>query len=506
MQNTRGLFMPSIVSACALSFEFSNGRQLFKNLNFSLTSERTALIGPNGIGKTCLAQLLCGELEPTQGAIIRKQKITFFPQKQIPKPITVNEYLISHESWSLWHEQMLADINRETICTNLSGGEWMRVRLANTRDDQFLILDEPTNDLDQEGRSALIQFLKMRTEGILLISHDRLCLQLCSHFLELSNRGLTQFSGTWQEYKKHTADERERLNTSLKLATRERETIITNRLNLLTRQEKRNQQGAKKAAKRDMPKILIGARKRRAQATTGKINHQTLEQTQNAIGQAVIALNEVKVDPIMYINLIGHEIPTQKLVAAAKSFNVCFKNWIYQNDLNFSWRGPIRMAIHGKNGSGKSTLIKALMGNQFNNRGKIERGNLKTIYIDQQCSLLNDEKNILQNVQFFSGLDETKLRNELAKFLFTKDFVFQNGEKLSGGERLRAALACAFLSYDKPELLILDEPTNNLDLNNIEFLENLIRQFRGALIVVSHDETFLKNIEINEFFSLETKK
>ena len=146
------------------------------------------------------------------------------------------------------------------------------------------------------------------------------------------------------------------------------------------------------------------------------------------------------------------------------------------------------------------------MGPQFNARGKIERGNLKTIYIDQQCSLLNDEKNILQNVQFFSGLDETKLRNELAKFLFTKDFVFQNVEKLSGGERLRAALACAFLSYDKPELLILDEPTNNLDLNNIEFLENLIRQFRGALIVVSHDETFLKNIEINEIFSLETKK
>lgn len=494
--------MPSLLSAHGLSFELPNGRVLFKNLNFSLKNEISALIGPNGIGKTCLAQLLAGELEPSAGIINRQQGVTFFSQRQSPPKISVNEFLMAHEAWSLWREKLLDGIHRESFCSNLSGGEWMRVRLANTLDDQFLILDEPTNDLDQEGRQYLINFLTNRKEGTLVISHDRSCLQSCSHFLELSNHGLTELSGTWQDYSLFKENERAKMQKALEIATNEREAILTKRSNLKARQEKRNQEGAKKALRGGMPKILIGARQRQAQATTGKIDDQTFRQAQAAIQQAVTAFKDIKVDPMMYVDLIGHTVANQKLVAEAKNFNVYFQKWIYQNDLNFAWRGPIRKAIQGKNGSGKSTLIKSLLGHEFSTRGTIQRGNLKTIYIDQSCSMLDEQKNILENVCQFAATDKASVRNKLAQFLFVKDSVFQAVASLSGGERMRVALACAFLSHEKPELLILDEPTNNLDLPNIAFLENIIRQFCGALLIVSHDDFFLQNCNINEVFNV----
>ncbi len=161
------------------------------------------------------------------------------------------------------------------------------------------------------------------------------------------------------------------------------------------------------------------------------------------------------------------------------------------------------VAVMGPSGSGKSTLLKAIMRDAyFQTRGELRRGSLATLYLDQQCNLLDNTKSIFENVRENSHLSESEIRNGLAKFLFVKDRVFQAVQSLSGGERLRAALAKSFLGSEKPELLILDEPTNNLDLTNITFLENLIRQFRGALIIISHDNVFLRNCNVMEILEL----
>lgn len=157
--------MQSIVTASGVSFEVSNGRLLFQNLNFSLEPKLTALVGPNGVGKTCLAKILVGEAEPSTGVVRRHGSLTFFSQRQTPESITVDEYLALDYCWSTFGEKLLDGINRQTLCTNLSGGQWMRVRLTRVLDEQFLVLDEPTNDLDREGREALLQFLKERTSG-----------------------------------------------------------------------------------------------------------------------------------------------------------------------------------------------------------------------------------------------------------------------------------------------------------------------------------------------------
>lgn len=495
--------MQPLVTVSGLAFEFPNGRQVFSNISFSLDQKITGLVGPNGVGKTTLAQLLAAQLEPTSGHVQRHAPVTFFPQRCDPQPLSVEDYLSPTYTWSALGEELLEGIDRQSLCTRLSGGQWMRVRLACTLDDQYLILDEPTNDLDHQGRLVLLEFLRRRKGGVLLISHDRECLGLCAHILELSPQGLTSFGGDWEFYLEQKINERAGLAHALEKAKRDRDAAVVSRNELRARQEKRNRQGQKQAARGGMPKILIGARKNKARATTGKIDAQTLERKAESIREAHQALSALKVDPIMYAELFGSTLPEQKLVAEAVGYNIRYNNWIYETDLNFVWRGNIRISLKGKNGSGKSTLLKAILGQKFETRGQLKTAELTTLYIDQRCESLVDELSIFENVRATASLSESEIRSGLAKFLFTKESIFQKAKDLSGGERLRASLACGFLSQAKPELLILDEPTNNLDLANVEFLEALIREFPAALIVISHDPVFLMNCGIQDEFVLD---
>lgn len=493
--------MPSTVSVSRVSFELPNGRKLFKNLNFTLDSKTTALVGPNGVGKTTLAKLIAGELSPQEGSIRRNMAVSFFRQREQPQEISVEDYLRDRYTWSILGDRLLEGIDRDLCCSKLSGGQWMRVRLAATINDQFLVLDEPSNDLDREAKQILLDFLREYHHGVLLISHDREFLYLCESILELSNKGLEKYGDGFESYEQEKERERTNAIVYLERAKRGAEKSSVDRFAQIEKQEKRNRQGKSNALRGGMPKILIGARKRQAQSTTGKIDSATMERAHEKVKEAFEAYQEIKFDPVMYTDLIGTILPNQKLIAEAKNFNVSFKEkWLYKRDLSFSWRGNIRLAIKGGNGSGKSTLIKAFLGTPFDQKGELRKGNLTILYLDQQCSLLDESKSIFENVRDISTISESEIRNGLAKFLFFGDSVFQQVHSLSGGEKLRAALACGLLSKEKPELIIFDEPTNNLDLENIKFLEKLISQFKGAVIIISHDKQFLENCDINEEF------
>lgn len=490
--------MTPVVSINDVSFEFPNGRKLFSGLNLTLDNCVTALVGPNGVGKTTLAALIADELQPTHGNIIRYGSVGVFKQQEDPPPISVDEFLEFDYDWSLLRQSLLSSIERTALCTTLSGGEWIRIRLARQLRDHYLILDEPTNNLDRQGRAAVMELLRQHSGGVLLISHDRECLSQCQNILELSNKGLSKFGGSWQDYLDFRDQERARLGSHLTLAKRERDKTFEKRQELIERQDKRSRQAAKDAKGGGLPRILVGARKRRAQVTTAKVDTSTLEKANAAVIEAFEAFSDLKVDPLMYADILGAPNPAQKLIAAGEDFNVCFAKWLYPENLNFHWKGNVRLAIKGANGSGKSTLLKAILGAPYESRGKLTLGNLNAVYIDQNCELLDRNQSVLANIHADNFLDETEIRNGLAKFLFTNEKVFQKVHELSGGERLRAAFAKVFLKPTKPELLILDEPTNNLDLRNIEFMENFIKRFPGALIVISHDEVFLKNSDINE--------
>lgn len=494
--------MTTLIRLNDVSLEFSNGHVVFENLNLTLKSHRTGLVGPNGVGKTSLARLLVGELAPSSGEIQLRALGGILAQREKPPTVTVEEYLGSRR-FSAVSGRLLEPINRSQICSDVSGGEWMRVRLAaqlaDTPQGGFLILDEPTNDLDRDGREALKEFLSDQSASVLLISHDRECLEFCDEIIELSNQGLSTYGGGWKFYSEVKALEKAKAGRKLDEAKRLREFAFEEGRIQRDRQVKRNRRGKEMAARGGMPKILIGARKRRAQATTGKIDSESAERTNDAVRTAFEEFSRMKIEPSMFAEISESKIPKQKLVAEARGFNIRYEDWLFPRDLDFSWRGPVRVALKGANGSGKTSLLRAILGEKLGvQRGELRTGNLRTLAIDQKGSSLKPTASVLENIQEVYLGDEKQLRTELARFLFTGNLVFQEVSTLSGGERLRAALAKGFLGTRRPELLVLDEPTNNLDLVNIEFLESLLKQFQGALIVVSHDERFLANSAITE--------
>lgn len=311
-----------------------------------------------------------------------------------------------------------------------------------------------------------------------------------------------KFGGSWAEYAVEKDRERARLGAALDQAKRERDAAIVHRVEQQARQEKRNRRGQALADRGGIPRILAGGRKRAAQVTTGKRDVALVQRAEAAVTRAHEAFAELKIDPVMYADLLGQELHSQKLIAEAHDFNIRYHDWLYPQDLEFSWRGNVRLALQGPNGSGKSTLLKALTGADLTTRGELNRGQLVTLYIDQRCSVLDDSLSVLDNVRSVAPGSESEIRTHLARFLFTRDTVFQSAGSLSGGERLRATLARGLLATNRPELLLLDEPTNNLDLANIEFLERLVFEFRGALIVVSHDRRFLESCGVMSEFEV----
>jgi ATPase subunit of ABC transporter with duplicated ATPase domains len=502
------------ITATGLSYELPDGRILFSNLNLSLGSGLTALVGPNGVGKTTLARLLTGDLQPLRGRLHRTVPVTFFAQRETPEPVTVQDFLGTEYGWTQQGEKLLAGIDRESLCTALSGGQWMRARLARALNQGYLILDEPTNDIDRAGREIVLRFLREHNGGILLISHDRECLALCDETLELSNRGLTKYGGGWEAYSAARDHERESLAQALESAEKARDKALAVRNERREKQDKRNRRGADAAAKGGQAKILLGARKRAAQATTGKVDTETVHKVGEAARSLHRALQEVKVDPLMYADLEGQPLPAQKLIAEAAAFNVRYSGslrWVYPHDLEFTWRGNIRMVLKGGNGSGKSTLLNALLAKLPEStqvRGSLSVGKVKTLYLDQRGAGLEEDKSVFDNIRAVCSASDAEIRNKLAGFLFTREAAFQPVRTLSGGERLRAALARGFLGESEglstvPDLLVLDEPTNNLDLANIAFLEKVIAGFRGAIIVISHDEAFIENCHLKERIELD---
>jgi ATPase subunit of ABC transporter with duplicated ATPase domains len=406
-----------------------------------LEDKLSALVGVNGVGKTVLAKIVAGEIAPTNGQVQRHSAIVRLAQREEPRPISVGEYLAADYEWSLTADRLLSGIDWESPCTILSGGQWMRVRLARALSAGFSILDEPSNDLDRDGRDALRDYLRARNGGALLISHDRECLAHCEDILELSNQGISKYEGGWARYRQSKMRERERLQARLALAKRERDAVLAESAAKTVAQEKRNRRGAERAGHGGAPRILMGARKRRAQQTSGKLHALAHERAQAAINEARATLTQMKSEPVIYADIAGDSIPTQKLVAQASGFNIFFQRWLYEADLDFTWRGNARVALRGPNGSGKSTLLKALQGAEFKTRGKLSRGNLATLYIDQYCGFLDDNRSVLDEVCAQSAGSADGTRDALARFLFTADDVFRKLGELSGGERLRVALA-----------------------------------------------------------------
>ncbi|MVT08440.1 ATP-binding cassette domain-containing protein [Chitinophaga tropicalis] len=175
------------------------------------------------------------------------------------------------------------------------------------------------------------------------------------------------------------------------------------------------------------------------------------------------------------------------------------------SDINFILNKQDKVAIKGNNGSGKTTLIKMLLGQLRPTSGTLTRADVKAIYIDQDYSLISNQLNVYEQAQQFNSgaLQEHEIKTRLNRFLFTKEHWDKPCENLSGGEKMRLTLCSLTIGHQAPDIIILDEPTNNLDIQNIDILTAAVNEYEGTLLVVSHDEVFLKQIHVEDMISVE---
>lgn len=502
------------IAAKAVSFLLPTGEPIFSDISMALTHQTYGLVGDNGIGKSTFAKALAGTVD-CAGEILRSGEVIYVPQEEErPTDKTSSEYLAS-----LW-ESLFADpavwgpllegVPLDVPLLQLSGGEWTRLRIAKylSYPSHLLILDEPTNSLDQHSREIIYNFVaRYSSGGLLVISHDRQLLNNVDHILEMSNQGLTVYGGNYNFYEDEKSAERDRQEQSLNQARRQKEKVFRESHEKQQNQEKRSRQGQKQNDKGGTPKLLAGRNKRRAQNTLGKIKGQEQKRAACAQEEFKTIWSEAKVENPIQLFLPDLKLPNSKKIFEIQKGNIAFSGSdipLWTDSISYILRGPEKLAIQGANGSGKSSLIKALTGEIPKDQllGDWSLGDIHFAILDQEYQLLNPELSVIENIQESSSLPLSEIRNQLAHFQFTAEKVHQKIKSLSGGEKLKVSLAKILLIRPLPEVIILDEPTNNLDINSVKVLEESFRQYKGAMIVVSHDPDFLKNIGVTEFLKI----
>ncbi|MBJ6608861.1 MAG: ATP-binding cassette domain-containing protein [Candidatus Thiothrix moscowensis] len=463
------------------NIHLENGdNRLFDSIDLSIEpGERLCLVGRNGTGKSTLMKLLCREVSADDGELIHSPDLKIARlQQDVPHGTDVRVFDIVAQGLTdlhpedAWQVQWKVDtvlsrlqLDGEATFESLSGGWKRRALLARAlvAEPDLLLLDEPTNHLDIPAIEWLENFLLGYKGTLLFVSHDRAFVQkLATRIIELDRGRLTSWLGTFQQYQ-------ERKQAALE-AEAQQAALFDKRL---AEEEVWIRQGIKARRTRNEGRV------RRLEAM-----REEFRQRRNLQGKVQAQ--------------IGQADASGKVVIAAT--DLCYA-WaskpLIQHFSTTVMRGD-KIGIIGANGVGKTTLIKLLLGQIQPDSGKLELGTrLQTAYFDQHRAQFDGEKNLRDNLA--PGSDFVEINGQkrhiisyLQDFLFTPLQIQKPVKVLSGGERNRLLLARLFAQPSN--LLVLDEPTNDLDAETLELLEELLIEYQGTLLLISHDRSFLNSV------------
>ncbi|WP_395681465.1 ABC-F family ATP-binding cassette domain-containing protein [Inquilinus sp.] len=529
-----------LLAAESLSHHTPDHRPLFEDLTLAFGAERTGLVGRNGVGKSTLLRLLLGEIPPQSGRILRQGRIGLLPQavRVVPGMTAADaigiapalarldrllagagdEADLAAADWTVEERAAAAlpklglpgDLDLRRPLGTLSGGEATRLALAGLLVDppDMLVLDEPTNNLDADGRDAVCALLESWRGGALVVSHDRGVLRRMDRIVELSSLGARVYGGNWDDYRARRDADAEAAQRDLSHAEQEMGRLARERQAALERKARSDSRGRKSRAGGGQAKILLDFKKEKAGQSQGRqtgLRDRREEGAEAALAGARAAVERTET--------LAASLPSTGLAAGATVLAFEHVSWAppgaarpVLRDLSFALTGPERVAVTGPNGAGKSTLLRLAVGELEPDGGRIRRFGVVAM-LDQRAGGLRPDRTILENFRaMHPDATDNACRAALARFLFRADAALRHAGDLSGGETLRAALACVLGGPRPPRLLILDEPTNHLDLDSIAAIERAVAGYDGALLVASHDPDFLAAVGIARVIALPKHK
>ncbi|SCX54999.1 ATPase components of ABC transporters with duplicated ATPase domains [Klenkia marina] len=512
----------------ALSFSWPDGTPVLDGIGATIGPGRTGLVAPNGGGKSTLLRLITGELAPTAGSVTVDGVLAHLPQ-DLPltaagtvadvlgvAPVlaavaavergdadpahfdTIGEDWDAEERATAQLDRLgLGDVQLDRPLSTLSGGQVVAVGLAGRllRRPDVLLLDEPTNNLDRRERDRLAGVVEAFAGTLLVVSHDRELLQRMDRTAELTRGSLRTVAGGFGEWEAVVAAEQAAAERDVRGAEQAFKREKRERQEARERAERRSSSAARRAPDAGIPKILLGARVRRAQESAGRAmstHGARVDDARARLDRAEAALRD---DAVIALELPGTRVPAGRTVVEAEGVHV---RGLFPGGVDLVLRGPERVALVGGNGSGKTTLLRLLAGELPPDAGTVARAQGRVAYLSQRLDLLDPGVTVADALAATApDRPESERLTLLARFLFRGTRAHLPVGALSGGERLRATLACVLFADPPPQLLLLDEPTNNLDLTSVAHLVGALRAYEGALVVASHDERFLAELALD---------
>ncbi|GHD50041.1 ABC transporter ATP-binding protein [Mycetocola manganoxydans] len=516
------------VTLTDLSFAWPDGEIALAGITGSFGTGRTGLIGANGSGKSTLLRLIARELTPTSGSITTSGEVGYLPQSlTLRVESTVAELLgvadklyamraiesgdvsdrqfdvladdwdIESRSHAALEQVGLPADALERRLDRISGGEAMLVATAGLRlrRTPITLLDEPTNNLDRRARARLGSLLTSWPGALIVVSHDVALLDRMDDTAELYGHRLSVFGGGYSAWREHLDIEQSAAAQAARTAEQAVRVEKRQRIEAEAKLATRTRMGQKAYENKRAPKIIMNSRRSEAQVSAAKLRaglDADVQTAQATLDAAEARLRDAK---SIHVDLPDPSVSAGRRIAELRAANT-----------TVILQGPERIALVGPNGIGKTTLLEDLVSQRMPGAGPVRThlGTDRVGYLPQRLDGLDEQASMLENVERAApGVPPGELRNRLARFLLRGDSVHRPVATLSGGERFRVSLARLLLADPPAQLLVLDEPTNNLDLDSIDQLVDALRSYRGALLVVSHDDAFLERLGLDAVWELD---
>ncbi len=522
-----------------LSYHFSNQHLLFDQLNFSVEKqEKIAIVGNNGTGKSTLLKLMAGLLQPSEGSILSSSVPYYIPQhtgllnKTLAEALGIREKLMALDAilkgsvsqqdydtladdWEIETRSKVAlsywqlpPLDLDAPVDRLSGGEKTKVFLASLliHTPEIVLLDEPSNHLDQSSRELLYRFIDQCKSTLVVVSHDITLLNRLQKICELSGLGIRTYGGNYSFYKEQKAIEVNALNESIHEEEKSIRLARKQAQEVRERQERRTaSQGAQN--KMQVPRIMRNTLRNSAENTASRLKDKHAEIIREGQGKLSELKQQKEQQKELKLDFDNASLHAGKLLTEAIQVNFGYQSGmeLWKEPLDFKLYSNDRIHLLGNNGAGKTTFVQLLTGILIPSSGEVKQNHFNWIYLDQNYTQVDVDCTVEELAERYNrrNLEEHEVKIRLNRFLFSPDTWKKNCRALSGGEKMRLYLCCLMISNQTPDLIILDEPTNNLDISSLQILTQTIKAYKGSLLVISHDRYFVDEIGVTGEYMLE---